>query len=287
LARQPVAALFTVAVIALALAVPVGLRVLVQNARGLTGDLAGAVDLAVYFKTDVPLPKAEQLARAARARPEVASVTLIPAEQGLAEFRAYSGFGAALGALDSNPLPHVLTIRPRPDASGPERLEALRAYLASWPEVELVQMDSAWVARFDAILNLLRALLVVAAAVLGVGVVAVIGNTIRLEIAGRRAEIEVTRLVGGSNAFVRRPFLYTGAFYGLLGALFAWAIVTLAVGVLAPPVDALARLYGSRFTLHGVTLEDLGGLLLGGMSLGWLGAWVVAAHQLGQLTPRP
>ena len=125
-------------------------------------------------------------------------------------FATYSGFGAALEALQENPLPHVLHVHPQPDASSPASLEILRHYFTAWPEVDLVQIDSEWVKRFSAILDLLRQLLTLAAVVLGVGVLAVIGNTIRLEILNRRAEIEVTKLVGGSNGFVRRPFLYAG-----------------------------------------------------------------------------
>lgn len=286
LLRNPLATVLTILVVALALALPIGLRVLVQNARSATGDFTGAVDLTVYFHTDVPLAKAEQLAANARARSEIASVTLIPADKALDEFRKYSGFGAALEALESNPLPHVLAVRPRPEASAPAQLEALKRYFAAWPEVELVQIDAAWVQRFDAILGVLRSVLAVVATVLSVGVLAVVGNTIRLEIANRRAEIEVTKLVGGSNAFVRRPFLYTGVFYGLFGALLAWAIVAVSVAVLQPPVATLAQLYGSRFALAGLSVRDLGQLALTGIVLGWLGAWIAAARHLRSIEPR-
>jgi len=149
-----------------------------------------------------------------------------------------------------------------------------------------VQVDSEWVMRFNAILEVLRRLLAIAAALLGVGVLAVIGNTIRLEIQGRRAEIEVTKLVGGSNAFVRRPFLYAGVLYGLGGALLAWAIVTTVVAVLGEPAATLARLYGSRYVLRGLSREDIGVLLGAGVALGWLGAWISAARHLRSIEPR-
>ena len=285
LARSPVATFLTVLVIALALALPAALRVLVSNAQDATGNFAGAVDLSVFFKTDVPLVKAQQLAQSAQQRREVAAVTLIPADQGLADFRTYSGFGDALAALKENPLPHVLHVRPRSGTSAAS-LEALKGYFAAWPEVDLVQVDTAWVMRFNAILDLLGRLLLIAAVVLGVGVLAVIGNTIRLEIQARRAEIEVTKLVGGSNAFVRRPFLYTGMLYGLGGALLAWGIIAVAVLVLAVPVANLAHLYGSGYRLRGLALEDAGVLLAGGLLLGWLGAWLSAARHLRGIEPR-
>jgi cell division transport system permease protein len=152
--------------------------------------------------------------------------------------------------------------------------------------VDLVQVDSEWVMRFNAILEVLTRLLMVAAALLGVGVLAVIGNTVRLEIAGRRAEIEVTKLVGGSNAFVRRPFLYAGTLYGLGGALLAWGIVALVITLLGAPVARLAQLYGSRYALQGLSMRDVGFLLGGGALLGWLGAWISAARHLRSIEPR-
>jgi len=284
--RSPLSTLLTLTVIALALALPASLRLLVSNAQAATGDFGNAIELSVYFKTEVPLAKAQQLATAARSRPDVAEVRLISADQGLADFRTYSGFGEALAALKENPLPHVLHVRPRGSASSPQALAALRAYFTAWPEVDVVQVDAQWVQRFNAILEVLRQLLVIAAALLGVGVLAVVGNTIRLEIAGRRAEIEVIKLVGGSNAYVRRPFLYTGMLYGLLGALLAWGIVALAVLLLSDPVATLAKLYSSRFELRGPTAEEIGVLLGGGAALGWLGAWISAARHLRSIEPR-
>lgn len=286
LARNPLASFFTLLVIALALALPMGLRLFVTNAQAATGNFASAVDISVYLKSDVPLAKAQQLAQAAQARHEVAAVSVISAEQGLKDFRAYSGFGDALQALTANPLPNVLHVRPRADSSAAPDLEALRHYFAAWPEVDSVQVDSEWVMRFNAILEVLRRLLLIAAALLAVGVVAVIGNTIRLEIQGRRAEIEVTKLVGGSNAFVRRPFLYTGVLYGLGGALLAWGIVAIALAVLEQPVATLARLYGSRYLLYGPSGQDIAILLGAGAALGWLGAWISAARHLASIEPR-
>jgi len=286
LMRNPFASFMTLLVIALALALPAGLRVLVSNAQAATGNFASAVDLSVFLKTDVSLVKAQQLAQAAQQRPDVAAVTLIPADKGLEDFKSYSGFGEALAALKENPLPHVLHVRPRAEASSPASLQTLRGYFSAWPEVDLVQVDSEWVMRFNALLEVLRRLLLIAAALLGVGVLAVIGNTIRLEIQARRAEIEVIKLVGGSNSYVRRPFLYTGVLYGLGGALLAWGIVALIVLVLGDSVATLARLYGSRYVLTGLAPEEAGMLVAAGVVLGWLGAWISAARHLRGIEPR-
>ena len=286
LQRNPLATVLTLLVIGLALALPAALGLFIANAQSATGGFGQAVDMSVYLKPDVPLAKARQLAAKARLRPDVAQVTVIPADQGLAEFREYSGFGAALDALKSNPLPNVLHIVPRRDAVGAGGLDPLRGYFTAWPEVDVVQLDTEWVLRFNAILAVLRRLVLIAAALLGAGVLAIVGNTIRLEILNRRAEIEVTKLVGGSNSFVRRPFLYTGLLYGLGGAALAWLILEAAVLVLDQPVATLAQLYGSRYSLTGPSGPVLAALFGGGVALGWLGAWISAQRHLRSIEPR-
>jgi cell division transport system permease protein len=286
LVRTPFATALTVLVIGLALALPLALAVFVANAMSATGGFTGAVDVSVYFKPDVTVPRVQQLAQSVRGRAGVATVQVISADEALKEFHQYSGFGAALQALGSNPLPNVLHVHPSGDASAPADLDSLKHYLSAWPEVDLVQVDAEWVLRFNAILELLRRVLGIAILLLGVGVLAVIGNTIRLEIQGRRTEIEVVRLVGGSTGFVRRPFLYTGMLYGLWGGLLAWAMVGGAALVLRSPVATLAKLYGSGFTLNGPGLQEVGVLLGAGLGLGWLGAWLAAARHLRGIEPR-
>ncbi len=285
LARAPIATLFTVIVMGMALALPLGLDVLVRNVRGATGDFSGAIGISVYLKTNVSESRAQQLLKNTRERSGVRSAHLITATEALAQFRKQSGFGAALDALEDNPLPHVLAITPAAASSDPAAIENLRRFLQSWPEVETVQLDGDWVARFNAILALLRRLLLLAAGLLGLGVVAVVGNTIRLEIQNRRAEIEVTKLVGGSNAFVRRPFLYTGALYGLLGGLCAFVVVAVALWLLTPFAQRLAQTYGSSFALQGPALRDLCILLGAGTVLGWVGAWLAAGRHLARIEP--
>jgi cell division transport system permease protein len=286
LLRSPFSTFMTTLVIGLALSVPLALKIFVTNAGIATGGFANAIDLSVYFKQDTALETVQQLARNAGERPEVAEVKIVSSADALKEFREYSGFGTALEALEENPLPHVLHVRPAAFGSSPSQLEALKRYFMAWPEVDIVQMDSEWVIRFNAILDLMRRVLAIAAAILGLGVLAIIGNTIRLEILNRRAEIEVTKLVGGTNAFVRRPFLYTGVFYGLIGALLAWLVVNVGVAVLEEPVSTLAHLYGSRFVLSGPTNDDVRALLGSGIGIGWLGAWISSARHLRSIEPR-
>jgi cell division transport system permease protein len=286
LSRAPFATALTVLVIGLALALPLALALFVTNAMNATGGFTGAVDVSVYFKPETAIARVQQLAQSLRGRPDVAAVQVISSADALAEFRQYSGFGAALEALGSNPLPNVLHVRPAAAASGAGDLGVLRHYLQAWPEVDLVQVDSEWVLRFNAILDLLRRVLGLTALLLGAGVLAIVGNTIRLEIQGRRTEIEVLRLVGGSTRFVRRPYLYTGTLYGLGGALLAWGLVGVAVVVLRAPVATLAQLYGSHYVLCGPGLREVGVTVATGVMLGWLGAWVAAARHLRGIEPR-
>lgn len=283
--RQPFATSMTIAVIAIALALPAAFGLLVTNARAASGAWNSAIELSVYFKQDVRLAKAEQLARALEDRRGVAAVELIPADAALREFRELSGFGAALDALTDNPLPNALIVRPAADHASPAEVDALKRHLQNWPEVDLVQVDTEWVERLHSMLDVLRRVLALVAALLAVGVVVIVGNTIRLDIENRRTEIEVTKLVGGSDAFVRRPFLYTGFWYGLIGGGLSCALVALGVWLLQAPVNRLAGLYGSDFRLLGLEPRTITLLLGGGAMLGWFGSWLAASRHLRAIEP--
>ena len=286
LMRAPLATLLTLIVIGVALALPAGLALVVNNLRTATGDFSNAVDFTVHFKLGTSIERVRQLAGSARERPGIESITVKTADQALEEFKQTSGFGDALAALDDNPLPHHLIVRPAKNASGPTEVESLRRYFAAFPEVDIVQLDLDWVRRLHSLLDVLKRVLWVVVAVLGLGVLAVIGNTIRLEIQQRRPEIEVTKLVGGSNAFVRRPFLYTGIFYGLGGALLAALIVFGGLTYLDQAVGDLSVQYGSRFHLEGLGGRGLGVLVAVGAGLGWLGALISTGRHLRAIEPR-
>jgi cell division transport system permease protein len=284
LAGQPFASVLTILVIATALALPAGLRVAVNNADAVSDSWQSAADFTVYLKLDVSEDTARQTARTIEERADVAGVTVIDRDAALAEFRAQSGFGEALDALDGNPLPHTLVVRP---ASGIESdVEALASAMAALPQTELVQVDTAWVTRLRAMLALAGRLVDFATVLLGLAVAIVVGNTIRLEINNRSVEIEVTKLVGGTDAFIRRPFLYLGLCYGLAGALVALLVVTLGLLLLGPPVRTVAALYGSSFSLTGLSLEESAVLLGGGGLLGWAGAGLAAARHLRAIEPK-
>ncbi len=283
--RHPLATLMTMAVIAVALALPLFLEVLLQNARVATADWNQAFDLSVYLDKKAGSERAQGLAKRLRAREDVAAVRLISAEQAFKDFRAASGFGKALDALADNPLPNTLVVTPTLAASTAEATEALKSSIAAMPNVELVQLDTEWVERLNAMLGLLRRVVWLTGALLGLGVALVVGNTIRLDILNRRAEIEVMKLVGATDSFARRPFLYSGIWYGVGGGLGAVIVVALAVAVLARPVEHLAGLYGSQFQLRGLSMLSAVRLLAAAIGLGWLGSWLAATRHIRAVEP--
>jgi cell division transport system permease protein len=284
--QHPFAALFTILVIGIALALPACLHVLVQNVRAASGGWESALDISVYMETSASLDDTRRVADRVRQRRDVDEVQIIKADDALEQFRKGSGFGPALDALKDNPLPHALVVRPDAGFRAPAQIASLTAALGALPGVDIVQLDTAWVTRFNAILDVVRRIVLLAAALFALGILVIVGNTIRLDIENRRDEIEVTKLVGGSNAFVRRPFLYNGFWYGLGGGLVAWLVVAAAISVLSEPVQRIARLYGSEFALRGLGMPGSAVLVSGGIVLGWLGSFLAATRELRGIEPR-
>jgi cell division transport system permease protein len=282
---QPFATFMTMGVIAVALALPLFLSLLLQNARSATGNWNEAYDLSVYMDKKASAVRTQSLAKQLRLRGDVAAVRVVTAEQALAEFRSDSGFGSALDALAENPLPDTLIVTPTLSASTPQGTETLKGAIAAMSEVQTVQIDTDWVKRLHAMLDLLRRVVLLTGALLGVGIVLIVSNTIRLDILNRRAEIEVMKLVGASDGFTRRPFLYSGIWYGLGGGLLALMLVGLASAVLARPVAQLAFLYGSPFSMRGLQLVTGLWVLALAVGLSWLGSWLAATRHIRAIEP--
>jgi cell division transport system permease protein len=282
---HPFATLMTMGVVAIALALPLLLNVFLSNGRTVIGSWNDAFDLSVYMDKKADGARAAALAKQLRQRNDVAAVRVIPAEQALAQFRDDSGFGKALDALSDNPLPDTLVVTPTLVASTPEGTEALKKAIAAMPDVHAVQLDTDWVKRLHAMLDILRRVVLLTACLLGAGVVLIVGNTIRLDILNRRAEIEVMKLVGASDRFARRPFLYSGIWYGLGGGIMALTLVAIAVAVLARPVDELAKLYGSPFHLQGLTFATAAAALGLAIGLSWFGSWLAATRHIRGIDP--
>ncbi|GGY71701.1 permease-like cell division protein FtsX [Marinobacter zhanjiangensis] len=283
--QAPVASAMTWAVMGIALALPVGLLLLLASLQGVSAGWESAARVTVYLADEVSGADAQALQSRIAGRDDVAGVVMIHRDEALAEFRAESGLADALDYLDENPLPHTLLVTPVDDARTAAGVDALAGGLEAEPRVARVQVDLGWLQRLAAMTDLIARAVWVLTLLLAAAVILVIGNTIRLAIENRRDEILVAKLVGGTDAFVRRPFLYTGAWYGLGGGLVALIILQLSIWWLNGPVRELAVLYNSDFALGGLPLDGAVGLLLVAVVLGWLGAWLAVRRHLDAIEP--
>ena len=279
--RKPWATLLTVMVMALALALPLGMSIALDNLKHFTGSVQQSRDINLFLKTDAGADAARQVAETLRGRADVAKVTVQTPEQGLAELRESAGLGEAIDALHDNPLPTLLIVTPGEGADDARLAQSLEGL----PQADLVQHDALWRKRLDGWLGFGTRLVQVLSVLLGLGAALVVGNTVRLDIQARRDEIGVLQLLGASDGFIRRPFLYLGAWYGLGAGAVALALIGAAGLALRPPLAALSQSYGSPFVLHGLDLLHSSFVLLGTVVLGWLGAWLVTGHFLRQTRP--
>ncbi|MBD9483570.1 cell division protein FtsX [Pseudomonas sp. PDM14] len=284
LARQPIGSFFTCLVMAIALSLPMGLSLLLDNVERLGGSWQRAAQISLYLDLDTNEASGQRLRDEIAGMGDVAEAEWISREQALAEFQQQSGLGEALRELPDNPLPGVVVVTPHEVDKA--ALEALRGRLAELPGVQQAQLDLQWVERLSAILKLGQHFVFGLTLLLVLALLLVIGNTIRLHIENRRNEIEVIKLVGGTDGYVRRPFLYMGALYGVGAGLLAWAVLAFGLDWLNAAVVRLAGLYGSDFALGGVPVDDGLSLLLGAVLLGYIGAWLAVARHLSELAPR-
>ncbi|MGN6113092.1 MAG: permease-like cell division protein FtsX [Luteimonas sp.] len=278
---RPWSSALTVGVMAVALALPLGLWLVLGNVERFSGQVQQSREIGVFLKQDVDAARAQSLADALRARNDVAKVELRTPEQGLEQLRA-AGLGDAIDALGDeadNPLPSLLIVTPAGDES------LLASSLQALPEAALVQHDALWRQRLDGWLRFGNRVALVLAALLGLGALLVVGNTVRLDIQSRREEIAVLQHLGATDGFIRRPFLYLGAWYGLAAGAFAIGLLTLAAMALRAPLATLAASYGSDFALGGFDPATALCVVAGAAVLGWLGAGVVTGHFLRQTRP--
>jgi len=283
--RSPMSNLMTIAVMGIALALPTGLHVMLKNVQQVTSQWDGAAQISLFLKPSVTDKQADQLANILQRRQDIKSVTRITRSQALEEFRQNSGFGEALEALEDNPFPAVIVVYPTEQSDNLLTVQTMLASFKQRPEVELAQLDMQWLKRLYAIMDFGRRGIWVLAAMLSLSVLLVVGNTIRLAIQNRRDEIEIIKLIGGTDAFIRRPFLYTGFWYGLSGGILSWLLVTLSIWLLSEPVSQLATLYDSNYSLS--SLDFLGSLTLLGVSilLGLVGSWIAVSRHLHAIEP--
>ncbi|CAM3878722.1 permease-like cell division protein FtsX [Vreelandella rituensis] len=284
LVRHPLGNLLTMLAIAIALVLPAALWLTLDSARLLDAELEESATLTVYLAQEVDDVQAGRIEQAVQAQPEVAATRLISAAEGMAEFQQALGLDDALVGLADNPLPASIVVHPT--SPEPAAMQQLSQVLGEMSGVDDVRLDLAWIERLRHLAELGRRLALALAVLFGLGVLLVVGNTIRLAVESRRREIEVVMLIGATHAFVRRPFLYSGAWYGVGGGLLALGLLTLGNHWLSLPVSALAASYGASFSLPQLDLAGSTILLSCSTLLGWLGAWLAVGRHLSSIRPR-
>ncbi|OBS08193.1 permease-like cell division protein FtsX [Acidihalobacter prosperus] len=283
--RNPMASAMTVAVIGIALALPAGLYVVLTNIEQVAGSWDRGVQVTLYLKSGTSDQAMTTLAERLQTDPRIARVKTVTPAQGLSELAQSAGFGDALDALPDNPLPPVVIVYPHLQGHQAAQIRALQHDLAARPDVADAQLNLAWVERLYAIVTIAQRTVWVVGGMLALAVLLVVGNTIRLDILNRRQEIEVAKLIGATNAFIRRPFLYGGFWLGLLGGLLALVVLTLSLWLLAGPVNHLAGLYDSRYVLTGLDLGASLRLLLLSIAFGLGGSWLAVGRHLRDIEP--
>jgi len=285
LTRSPIGTLMTATVLGIAVSLPAGMWVMLDNVKQISGNWDGGASLSMFLKADTNEQQVDELIGKLKLMPEIEHINYVTRDDALVEFQQFSGLGQALEILQENPLPAVLIITPTLQHSTPVQADLLLKKLNQEPLADMTQLDMEWVERFHAITEIAIRAVMVLASVLSLAVLLIIGNTIRLEIQNRHDEIEITKLVGATNSFIRRPFLYTGFWYGLLGGLIAWFLVTLSLWLLSGPIEKLTGLYQSQFRLDVLDLPTTIVVLLGSAFLGLAGARIAVGRHLRAIEP--
>jgi len=258
--------------------------VLLKSVQTLGTQIAGTPQISVFLSTGTSSGDIESIGDKLKQHAAIKSIEFVAREVALKKLQKSTGLSDVIGGLSQNPLPDAFVIYPG-DGSV-KALEALRDELKTWQHFEHVQLDSAWVHKLEALLGFGRMAVVILAALLSFALIAITFNTIRLQILTRREEIEVAKLIGATDAFIRRPFLYFGLTQGLLGGIAAWLLVAGSLLLLNYQVGTLTQLYASNFSLQHLSLGDSVTLLGFSAYLGWLGAWFSVSQHLWQIEPR-
>jgi cell division transport system permease protein len=281
---SPLAGMLNIMVIGISLTLPAGMYVLLQNVQGLVAQLSGTPQISLFMGLDARAEEIDKLRKQLEQHPGITRVEFVARAQALEQLKQSAELADVIGGLNQNPLPDAFIVYPKPIPA--QELEVLRNELAKLPRVELAQLDSAWAYKLEAMLKFGRMMVLILASLLSLGLIAITFNTIRLQILTQRDEIEVAKLIGATNGFIRRPFLYFGAMQGLLGGVMAWLIITVSLLLLNHQLKTLSQLYASQFVLHPLSPGDSLMLLMFSMYLGWLGAWLSVARHLSQIEPR-
>jgi cell division transport system permease protein len=278
LAAAPLNSLLSLLAIGVALALPAGGEMLLTNALNLAGTRSAAPQISVFMSGNAERRASTEVEARLRKYGGVKKVLFLPREETLARMKAGLGLRDVIEALPANPFPDAFVVTAADER--PESMEKLAVEFRQWPKVEHVQLDSAWVSRLDALLKLGRTAVMLLAALLGVGLMAISFSIIRMQILTQRAEIEVSQLLGATDGFIQRSFLYYGVLLGLGGGIVAWLLVAAAVLWLRTPLAELARLYDLTLVLRTLDARDSALLLGFAAGLGWLGAMISLRQHL-------
>tara|TARA_B100000029_G_scaffold502670_1_gene578333 strand:- start:614 stop:1438 length:825 start_codon:yes stop_codon:yes gene_type:complete len=272
-------------VIGIALAFPTGFIVFLDNIKVVSSNLDNTIELNLFLKMDVNEIKAEALADKLSNHEDIKKIILIRRDEALSEYKKLSGFDNVLDSLDENPFPNLILIKPKFKNNENSQIADLVEELKIMPEIENIQYDNKWINRLTKIIEIIKLVVLILSALLVASVLLIIGNTIRLSIYNHRDEIEITKLFGGSDSFIQRPFLYSGFWYGIFGGLIAWFLVLISISILGDPVKKLSYLYDANFKLVGLGLTDTLALLAVGIFLGILGSWIAVKRHLRSIEP--
>lgn len=281
LQAAPLANLIMIGVIGVTLSLPAGLYLIIENLRSATGDIKTEPQLTLFLESDSNAADVKEIEQRLATQPALRDFQFLGREAAWRALQEKNGLNDALAGLQKNPLPDAFVVHAR--NADPAAVEALQQELANWPHVEHAQVDAAWVKRLYALLQLGNKAVLILTGLLGFALFAIIGNTIRLQILTQREEIEVSKLIGATDRFIRRPFLYAGTLHGLLGGVMAWLILWVALYIFNLSVSDLARLYASDFELQPLDLDGSLALICGAGLLGWLGSWSAVTRHLSRL----
>jgi cell division transport system permease protein len=279
----PATTIMTVAVIGITLSLPGGFYLFLKNIDAMSGDFRSSSQISLYLDLDISEKQARALEKQIAKSENVESTRFISRDLSLEEFRENSGFGKSIDTLSTNPLPHTIIVDP--GISETFAVRSLLKNLQAMPEVKIAKLDTEWLERLYTIIEIARRSVAIVTILFACAVLLIIGNTIRLDIQNRYQEIIVTKLVGATNAFIRRPFLYGGVWYGLLGGIISWLIVEIGYLAISGPLERLNLLYKSDMNLITFSLHDFIILITSSTLLGLAGSWIAVARHLNQIEP--
>ena len=282
--QTPTTTIMTVTVIGITLSLPGGFYLFLKNIDAVSGDFRSSSQIALYLDIELDEKKARALERQVADMPDVVETEFVSKQKSLEKFRQTSGFGKSIDTLSSNPLPHTIIVEPSGNADT-FAVKNLLNLLQSLPGVEIAKLDTEWLERLYTILEIAKRSVAIITILFGFAVLLIIGNTIRLDIQNRYQEIVVTKLIGATNAFIRRPFLYGGLWYGLLGGLISWLIVEIGYLTISGPLERLNLLYQADLVLITFTFQDFIILISSSTLLGLTGSWIAVARHLNQIEP--